>query len=176
MSGTASRFTPLESPPASTPPRGGWLPAIVMALVTAAIAILACTGVSSSQPWEQEYDPFGHWWLSALCAALPVVVLLTTLAIFRLKAHHAAFLGLVTAIAIASGLFHMPIKMASITAIYGALYGLFPIGWIVLNVIFLYQLTVDCGRFDVLQHSLTGITQDRRLQLLLIAFQLWSVL
>jgi lactate permease len=170
MSGTASTFTSQENPPASTPPPRGWLPAILMALVTAAIAILACTGASPSQQWAQGYDPFGHWWLSALCAALPVVVMLTTLAIFRLKAHYAAFLGLVTAIAIASALFHMPIKMASITAIYGALYGLFPIGWIILNVIFLYRMTLATGRFKVLQQSMTGITQDTRLQLLLIAF------
>lgn len=170
MSGTVSTVTSQENPPASTPPPGGWLPAILMALVTAAITILACTGASPSQPWAQGYDPFGRWWLSALCAALPVVVLLTTLAIFRLKAHHAAFLGLVTAIAIASALFHMPIKMASITAIYGALYGLFPIGWIILNVIFLYRMTLATGRFKVLQQSMTGITQDTRLQLLLIAF------
>jgi lactate permease len=87
-----------------------------------------------------------------------------------MKAHYAAFLGLVTAIIIASGLFHMPIKMASITAIYGACYGLFPIGWIILNVIFLYRMTLATGRFKVLQESMTGITQDTRLQLLLIAF------
>ncbi len=170
MSGTASTVTSQENPSASTPPTGGWLPSILMALVTVAIAILACTGASASHPWAQGYDPFGRWWLSALCAALPVVVLLSTLAIFRLKAHHAAFLGLVTAIAIASGVFHMPIRMASITAIYGALYGLFPIGWIILNVIFLYRMTLATGRFKVLQQSMTGITQDTRLQLLLIAF------
>jgi len=170
MSGTVNTVTSRENPPTSTPPPGGWFPAILMALVTAAIAILACTDASPGQPWAQGYDPFGRWWLSALCAALPVVVLLSTLAIFRLKAHHAAFLGLVTAIAIASGVFHMPIRMASITAIYGALYGLFPIGWIILNVIFLYRMTLATGRFKVLQQSMTGITQDTRLQLLLIAF------
>jgi lactate permease len=141
-----------------------------MALVTAAIVILAWIGAPPTTPWAQGYDPFGHWWLSAICAALPVVVLLSALAIVRMKAHYAAFLGLVTAIIVASGLFHMPIKMASITAIYGACYGLFPIGWIVLNVIFLYRMTLATGRFKVLQQSMTGITQDTRLQLLLIAF------
>jgi len=64
----------------------------------------------------------------------------------------------------------MPVKMASITAIYGACYGLFPIGWIILNVIFLYRMTLETGRFKILQESMTGITQDTRLQLLLIAF------
>ena len=139
-----------------------------MALVAIAIVVLAWTG--STEPWAQGYDPFGHWWLSTACATLPVVVLLGTLAIFRMKAHYSAFLGLVTAIVIASGLFHMPVKMASITAIYGACYGLFPIGWIILNVIFLYRMTLVTGRFKVLQESMTGITQDTRLQLLLIAF------
>jgi len=141
-----------------------------MALVVAAVVVLAWSGAPPTKPWAQGYDPFGHWWLSTLCAALPVVVLLGTLAIFRMKAHYSAFLGLVTAIVIASGLFHMPIRMASITAIYGACYGLFPIGWIILNVIFLYRMTLATGRFKVLQESMTGITQDCRLQLLLIAF------
>ena len=170
MAGTASLSTS-ESKSAPPPPkRGGRLPGILIGLVVAAIVVLAWSGPPPTKPWAQGYDPFGHWWLSTLFAALPVVVLLGTLAIFRMKAHYSAFLGLVTAIVIASGLFHMPIKMASITAIYGACYGLFPIGWIILNVIFLYRMTLATGRFKVLQESMTGITQDCRLQLLLIAF------
>jgi len=157
-------------PPASKPEAGGPIPAILMALVTGTIVVLAWIGATPTTPWQQGYDPFGHWWLSTMVAALPVVVLLGTLAIFRMKAHYAAFLGLVTALLIAIGIFHMPVKMASITAIYGALYGLFPIGWIILNVIFLYRMTLLTGRFKVLQQSMTGITQDTRLQLLLIAF------
>jgi lactate permease len=167
---TPSPSTAAGKPAAPTPKRSGTFPGILMALVAAAIAVLAWTGASPSKPWAQGYDPFGHWWLSTICAALPVVVLLGTLAIFRMKAHYAAFLGLITAIVIASGLFHMPIKMASTTAIYGACYGLFPIGWIILNVIYLYRMTLATGRFKVLQESMTGITQDTRLQLLLIAF------
>src|SRR5271157_5209957 len=157
-------------PAAPKPQRGGPLPAILMTLVTVAIVVLAWTGATPITPWSQGYDPFGHWWLSTIFAALPVIVLLGTLAIFRMKAHYSAFLGLVTALVIATGLFHMPIKMASITAVYGACYGLFPIGWIILNVIFLYRMTLETGRFKVLQQSMTGITQDTRLQLLLIAF------
>ncbi len=168
MAGTASPFTSHAKPATPTPERGARLPGILMSLITLAIVVLAWTG--SSEIWAQGYDPFGHWWLSTICAALPVVVLLGTLAIFRMKAHYSAFLGLVTAIVIATALFHMPVKMASITAIYGACYGLFPIGWIILNVIFLYRMTVVTGRFKVLQESITGITQDTRLQLLLIAF------
>jgi lactate permease len=141
-----------------------------MTAVVLAIVVLAWTGAAVSQPWAQGYDPLGHWWLSTIGAALPVVVLLGTLAIFRMKAHYSAFLGLVTALIIAAGIFHMPLKMVSITAIYGACYGFFPIGWIILNVIFLYRMTLETGRFKVLQQSMTGITQDCRLQLLLIAF------
>ncbi|HST11362.1 MAG TPA: L-lactate permease [Terriglobales bacterium] len=172
MTGTAGPFTSGATPAAPNGVPGDRLPAILMALVAAAIVVLAWTGVSPAKPWAQGYDPTGHWWLSTICAALPVVVLLGSLAIFRIKAHYAAFLGLAMAITIASGLFHMPIKMASITAIYGACYGLFPIGWIVLNVIFLYRMTLTTGLFKVLQESMTGITQDTRLQLLLIAFSL----
>ena len=150
--------------------KGRRLPGILMAVGTIALLVLALTGPTSTQQWAQSYDPLGRWWLSTICAALPVLVLLGTLALFRMRAHYSASLGLVTALLVASGLFHMPIKMASITAIYGACYGLFPIGWIVLNVIFLYRMTCETGRFKVLQESMKGITQDTRLQLLLIAF------
>ena len=121
-------------------------------------------------PWTQIYDPLGHWWLSTLVAALPVIVLLGALAIFRIKAHWAALLGLAASLLIASGVFHMPPLMGIRAAAYGTCYGLFPIGWIILNVIFLYDMNCASGRFNVLQKSLMGITQDRRLQLLLIAF------
>ena len=131
---TASPSTS-QAKPASPPERAGWLFGSLMALVTLAIIVLAWTGAAPTKPWAQGYDPLGHWWLSTICAALPVVVLLGTLAVFRMKAHYSAFLGLVTAMLIASGLFHMPIKMASITAIYGACFGFFPIGWIIPSVI-----------------------------------------
>ncbi len=156
--------------PATKPEAGSPVPVILMALVLVALIVLAWSGVSPATPWSQGYDPFGHWWLSTIFAAFPVIVLLGTLAVFRMKAHYSAVLGLVTALLIAVGVFHMPVKMASITAIYGACYGLFPIGWIILNVIFLYRMTLQTGRFKVLQESMTGITQDTRLQLLLIAF------
>jgi lactate permease len=120
--------------------------------------------------WTQNYDPQGHWWLSTLIAAIPIVALLATLAILRLKAHFAALIGLAASLLIAVTVFGMPIKMSAMSAVYGACYGLFPIGWIVLNVIFMYDLTCEAGHFKVLQESLMGITQDRRLQLVLIAF------
>ena len=120
--------------------------------------------------WTQVYDPLGHWWLSTLVAALPVVVLLGALAVLRIKAHWAALLGLAASLLIAIGVFKMPVGMGARAAVYGACYGLFPIGWIILNVIFMYDMNCASGRFKVLQESLMGITQDRRLQLLLIAF------
>jgi lactate permease len=120
--------------------------------------------------WSQAYDPLGSAVLSTLLAALPVVVLLGALAILRLPAHVAALLGLATALAIAIVVFGMPASMALATAAFGGAYGLFPIGWIILNVIFLYQLTQQRGLFTILRESITGITRDRRLQLLLVAF------
>jgi lactate permease len=120
--------------------------------------------------WHQVYDPLSSAGLSTLLAALPIVILLGGLALFRLRAHVAALLGLAAAALTAVFAFGMPAGMALRTAGLGAAYGLFPIGWIILNVIFLYDLTVEKGHFKVMQDSLTGITRDRRLQLLLIAF------
>jgi lactate permease len=120
--------------------------------------------------WSQVYNPLQSGWLSTAVAALPVVILLGGLALLRLKAHMAALLGLAAALITAIAAFTMPPGMALRTAGLGAAYGLFPIGWIILNVIFLYDLTVEKGYFKVMQDSLTGITRDRRLQLVLIAF------
>ena len=144
-----------------------WITALAAAIV-AAVLILRIP--SPAHPWAQGYDPLGHWWLSALVAALPVVVLLGSLALLHMKAHFAALLGLATSIICAIWIFGMPASLAAKTAVLGAGYGLLPIGWIILNVIFMYQLTCEAGLFKVMQDSLTGITQDRRLQLLLIAF------
>ncbi|HMG74482.1 MAG TPA: L-lactate permease [Pyrinomonadaceae bacterium] len=120
--------------------------------------------------WAQVYDPLSNVVLSTAVAALPILVLLGSLGVFRLKAHYAAMLGLGTSLIVAITIFRMPVVMIFASAGYGAAYGLFPIGWIVLNVIFLYQLTNECGLFERLRHSITGLTEDRRLQLLLVAF------
>ncbi len=121
-------------------------------------------------PWQQVYYPLNSVALSTFFAALPIVVLLGTLALLKIKAHWAAILGLVTALAVAIVIFGMPTQMAFTTAFMGALFGLLPIGWIIVHVIFLYRLTKEKGEFEVLQNSLTGITKDSRLQLVLIAF------
>jgi lactate permease len=120
--------------------------------------------------WQQVYNPLGNMALSTLLAAVPVVVMLVGLGFLHLKAHIAAAAGLASALIIAVFAFGMPAEMAGKAAFLGGLTGLLPIGWIVLNIIFLHQLTEQNGSFQVLQDSIAGITEDRRLQLLLIAF------
>jgi len=120
--------------------------------------------------WPQSYDPLHSPLLSTVVAALPLVVLLGLLARHEVRAHWAAIAGLGSAVLVAIVALGMPARMALATAAYGALYGLFPIGWIVVNVIFLYRLTSESGYFAALQGSITRVTADRRLQLLLIAF------
>ncbi|WP_075794396.1 L-lactate permease [Massilia putida] len=120
--------------------------------------------------WQQIYDPFGNMAISTLLAAVPVVVMLAALGFFHIKAHIAAALGLGAALLVSVFGYHMPAVMAGKAALFGGFTGLLPIGWIVLNIIFLQQLCEQNGSFKVLQASLSGITNDRRLQLLLIAF------
>ena len=169
---SSSTVTPSKArvTPTPTQPKPNYVAAalVVVLGVIAAVFILRMPAMSTA--WQQNYDPTGHWFLSTIIAAIPIIVLLGTLALGHVKAHYAALAGLTAALLTAVFGFHMPAQLAAATAVYGAGYGLFPIGWIVLNVIFMYQLTVESGRFTVLQHSLTGITKDRRLQLLLIAF------
>jgi len=121
-------------------------------------------------PWVQVYDPLGHAWLSTLAAALPTGLLLLTLGVLRWPAHRAALLGLLAAIVVSVGVFGMPIPAAFATTVYGLAYGLFPIGWIVLAAIFLYNLSVRSGTFEVVKHSVARLSGDRRVQALLIAF------
>jgi lactate permease len=120
--------------------------------------------------WNQVYNPFSNEALSTLVAAIPVVTLLALIASGKVKAHVAAVIALVVAIVIAVEAFTMPTGMALRASVLGIATGLFPIGWIVLNVIFLYRLTVEKGIFQTLQQTIGGVTADRRLQLLLIAF------
>ena len=120
--------------------------------------------------WQQVYDPFGNMILSTVLAAVPIVVMLVSLGFLHVKAHIAAGLGLLAALLVAIFVYGMPAGMAGTAAMYGGFTGLLPIGWIVLNIIFLQQLAEQNGSFNILQDSLSGITEDRRLQLLLIAF------
>ena len=120
--------------------------------------------------WNQVYNPFGNATLSTCFASLPVITLLVLIASGKVKAHIAAIVALIVANLIAIYIFTMPANMSLRATVLGAVTGFFPIGWIVLNVIFLYQLTVEKGAFETLQTTIGSVTQDRRLQLLLIAF------
>ncbi len=120
--------------------------------------------------WNQLYDPFGSIWISALVAAIPLLIMMIGIGFLHVKAHYAALLGLAASLVIAIASFGMPGSIAGSAALYGAAFGLLPIGWLILNVLFLYRLTEEKGLFKVLQDNIAGITEDRRLQLLLIAF------
>ena len=121
-------------------------------------------------PWSQNYDPLNSLLLSALVASIPVVLLLALLAFWHVRAHFAALAGLGVALATAVFIFKMPAPLALASAGYGAAFGLFPIGWIVVNAIFIYQLAVETGTFEQLKKQIAGLSGDRRIQALLIAF------
>jgi lactate permease len=120
--------------------------------------------------WNQVYNPFNSAALSTIAAAVPVVTLLVLIATGKVKAHVAAIIALLLTNLVAIFLFTMPANMSIRASLLGIVAGFFPIGWIVLNVIFMYQLTVTAGRFEALKRAVGGVTPDRRLQLLLIAF------
>ena len=120
--------------------------------------------------WNQIYNPLGNAALSTIVAALPVITLLVLIASGKVKAHLAAIIALIVANIITIFVFTMPADMSIRASLLGVVVGFFPIGWIVLNVIFLYRITVETGRFELLQRAIGGVTTDRRIQLLLIAF------
>lgn len=120
--------------------------------------------------WNQIYNPLGNSALSTIAAALPVVTLLVLIASGKVKAHLAAIIALIIANIVTIAVFTMPWGMSIRASLLGVVVGFFPIGWIVLNVIFLYRITVETGRFELLQRAIGGVTTDRRIQLLLIAF------
>ena len=120
--------------------------------------------------WVQAYDPLHQAWLSTIVAAFPIVLLLVTLGLLEWKAHWAALGGLVAALVVATAVYGMPVATALGAAIDGAAYGLFPIGWIVLTAVFLYNLTVAAGQFEIVKTSVASLSADRRIQALLVAF------
>ncbi|MBL9127180.1 MAG: L-lactate permease, partial [Verrucomicrobiales bacterium] len=120
--------------------------------------------------WSQNYAPLGGIGLSAAVALLPVATLLGLLAFWHARAEVAALAGLVVAAGIAVGIYHMPPVLTFAAAAYGAAFGLFPIGWIIVNALFVYTLSVETGQFAVLQRQVAGVSGDRRVQALLIAF------
>ena len=122
------------------------------------------------QTWQQIYSPLGSLGLSALAAGIPIVFFFLALAVFRLKGHVAGSITLALSILVAIFAFQMPVDMAFAAAGYGFLYGLWPIAWIIVAAVFLYKLTVKSGQFEVIRSSVLSITDDQRLQVLLIGF------
>jgi lactate permease len=120
--------------------------------------------------WTQVYDPLGHWWLSTLVAALPIIVLLGLLAGLKVRAHLCAVAGAATAVICAIVVFGMPARLAVSSFFYGSAFGLLKIVWIVIAAVFLYDISVETGQFEIMKQSVAAITPDRRLQLLLVAF------
>jgi lactate permease len=120
--------------------------------------------------WTQVYDPFGHWWLSTLVAALPIIVLLGMLAGLKIKPHWCAIAGASTAVLVAIVFFKMPAQLAAMSFAYGVAFGVLKIAWIVLAAVYLYDISVETGQFEIMKESVAGITPDRRLQVLLVAF------
>src|SRR5271168_4056191 len=120
--------------------------------------------------WTQIYDPLGHWWLSTLVAALPIFVLFGLLAGLKLNPHWCAMAGALTAISVAILFFKMPLSLAAMSFGYGVAFGLLKIAWIVLAAVYLYDISVETGQFEIMKESIAGITADRRLQVLLVAF------
>ena len=120
--------------------------------------------------WTQTYDPIGHWWISTLVAALPIIVLLGLLAGFKVKPHWCAIAGASTAVAVAILFFKMPPTLAALSFGYGVAFGVLKIAWIVLAAVYLYDISVETGQFEIMKESVAGITADRRLQVLLVAF------
>ena len=121
-------------------------------------------------PWIQQYDPCGNLFVSALIASLPIFVLLGLLAGFHVRAQYAALAGLAVSLLVAIVVYKMPASLAFTAALNGAAYGLFPIGWIVLAAIFAYDISVATGKFEILKRSIATLADDRRIQVLLIAF------
>ncbi len=120
--------------------------------------------------WTQAYDPLGHWWLSTLVAALPILVLLGLLAGLQVRAHLCAMAGAATAVLVAIIAFKMPALLAVSSFFYGSAFGLLKIVWIVIAAVFLYDISVATGQFEIMKQSVAAITPDGRLQLLLVAF------
>ncbi|MGA7217853.1 MAG: lactate permease LctP family transporter [Candidatus Sulfotelmatobacter sp.] len=120
--------------------------------------------------WTQIYDPLGYWWLSTLVASLPIIVLFSLLAGLKVKPHWCAIAGAATAVAVAIIFFKMPPMLAALSFGYGVAFGVLKIAWIVLAAVYLYDISVETGQFEIMKESVAGITADRRLQVLLVAF------
>jgi L-lactate permease len=128
------------------------------------------------QPWSQIYDPAGNLWLSSLIAALPIIFFFLALTVFRMKGHIAGTLTVAIALGVAILFYGMPGSMAVAAALDGFAIGLWPIAWIIVAAVFLYKITVKTGQFEIIRASVISITEDQRLQMLMIGFSFGAFL
>ena len=128
------------------------------------------------QPWQQLYDPLGNLWLSALIAGIPIIFFFVALAVFRMKGYLASTITVVLSLLVAVFFYHMPAVMALASAGYGFLFGIWPIAWIIVTAVFLYKVTVKTGQFEIIRASVVSITEDQRLQMLLVGFSFGAFL
>ncbi len=128
------------------------------------------------QAWEQLYDPASNLWLSSLIALLPIAFFFVALAVLRMKGWLAGTLTVVIALAVALFFYRMPVDRALASAVYGFFYGLWPIAWIIIGAVFLYKVSVKTGQFDIIRSSILSITEDQRLQMLLVGFSFGAFL
>ncbi|MFF2047977.1 L-lactate permease [Stenotrophomonas bentonitica] len=122
------------------------------------------------QAWQQLYDPAGNLWLSSLIALLPIAFFFVALAVLRMKGWLAGTITVVIALAVALLFYRMPLSQALAAAGYGFVYGLWPIAWIILGAVFLYKVSVKTGQFDIIRASILSVTEDQRLQMLMVGF------
>ncbi len=128
------------------------------------------------ETWMQVYDPLGNLWLSSLIAALPIIFFFVALTVLRLKGHVAGTLTVALSLIVAIAFYKMPASMALASAVYGFCYGLWPIAWIIIAAVFLYKITVKTGQFEIIRSSVIAITEDQRLQMLMVGFSFGAFL
>ncbi|MFD2618367.1 lactate permease LctP family transporter [Terrilactibacillus laevilacticus] len=126
--------------------------------------------------WTQIYDPMNNIWFSAIVAVIPIVIFFLALTVFKIKGHIAAFITVLSAILVALIFYHMPLKLLIGATGYGFVYALWPIAYIVIGAVFLYKLSVKSGQFEIIRQSIVSLTDDQRLQMLLVAFAFNSFL
>ncbi len=122
------------------------------------------------QHWQQIYDPMGNIWVSSAIALIPIIFFFLALAVFRMKGSVAGTITVVLALLVSLFAYQMPTMMALASLVYGFLYGLWPIAWIIIGAVFLYKISVKTGQFDIIRSSILSITEDQRLQMLFVGF------
>ena len=122
------------------------------------------------QSWQQIYDPLGNIWISSLIALIPIIFFFLALAVFRLKGSVAGTITVVLALLVSLFAYQVPVTIAFASMIYGFFYGLWPIAWIIIGAVFLYKISVKTGQFNIIRSSILSITEDQRLQMLLVGF------